>query len=50
LAQERPSGPRFSLAALMRLWTNDKDFLGTGVATWTTDTLAIWLGRQEENR
>jgi predicted nucleic acid-binding protein len=27
------------------IWTNDNDFLGTGVATWTTDTLQGWLGR-----
>ena len=28
------------------VWTNDGDFLGTGVATWTTDTLQRWLDRQ----
>jgi predicted nucleic acid-binding protein len=28
------------------IWTNDGDFLGTGVATWTTDTLQRWLDRQ----
>lgn len=27
------------------IWTNDNDFLGTGVATWTTDTLDAWLAR-----
>ena len=27
------------------IWTNDNDFLGTGVATWTTDTLRSWLER-----
>jgi predicted nucleic acid-binding protein len=28
------------------VWTNDNDFLGTGVATWTTETLQRWLDRQ----
>lgn len=27
------------------IWTNDNDFLGTGVATWTTETLISWLAR-----
>ena len=27
------------------IWTNDNDFLGTGVATWTTETLRSWLER-----
>jgi len=27
------------------IWTNDKDFLGVGVATWTTETLQGWLDR-----
>ena len=27
------------------IWTNDNDFLGTGVATWTTETLRSWLDR-----
>lgn len=27
------------------VWTNDNDFLGSGVATWTTDTLQGWLDR-----
>lgn len=27
------------------IWTNDNDFLGTGVATWTTETLQAWLDR-----
>lgn len=29
------------------IWTNDNDFLGTGVPTWTTRTLQTWLDRQE---
>ena len=28
------------------IWTNDNDFLGTGVPTWTTATLQGWLDRQ----
>jgi predicted nucleic acid-binding protein len=27
-----------ALALSADIWTNDNDFLGTGVATWTTDT------------
>ncbi len=27
------------------IWTNDNDFLGTGVATWTIETLRSWLDR-----
>ena len=27
------------------IWTNDNDYLGTGVPTWTTETLQIWLDR-----
>lgn len=27
------------------IWTNDNDFLGTGVATWTTETLRGWLDK-----
>ncbi|MEW6755721.1 MAG: PIN domain-containing protein [Candidatus Latescibacterota bacterium] len=27
------------------VWTNDNDFLGTGVPTWTTETLQAWLDR-----
>lgn len=27
------------------IWTEDKDFLGTGVATWTTATVEIYLSR-----
>jgi predicted nucleic acid-binding protein len=35
-----------ALALTADIWTNDNDFLGTGVATWTTDTLQRWLERQ----
>jgi predicted nucleic acid-binding protein len=27
------------------IWTEDKDFLGAGVATWTTATVEIYLSR-----
>lgn len=30
------------------IWTNDNDFLGTGIATWTTPTLSAWLSRQAD--
>lgn len=28
------------------IWTSDDDLLGTGVPTWTTETLQRWLERQ----
>jgi predicted nucleic acid-binding protein len=34
-----------ALALWTTIWTNDKDFFGTGVATWTTETLQGWLDR-----
>jgi len=34
-----------ALALSADIWTNDNDFLGTGVATWTTETLKRWLER-----
>lgn len=34
-----------ALALSADIWTNDNDFLGTGVATWTTETLRTWLDR-----
>jgi predicted nucleic acid-binding protein len=34
-----------ALALSSGVWTNDNDFLGTGVPTWTTDTLPVWLDR-----
>ena len=37
-----------ALALTAGIWTNDNDFLGTGVATWTTDTLHRRLQRQLE--
>lgn len=35
-----------ALAVSAGIWTNDNDFLGTGVPTWTTQTLQSWLARQ----
>lgn len=35
-----------ALALSAAIWTNDNDFLGTGIATWTTTTLQAWLDRQ----
>lgn len=34
-----------ALALSAGIWTNDDDFLGTGVPTWTTATLQAWLDR-----
>lgn len=34
-----------ALALSAGIWTNDNDFLGTGIATWTTETLKRWLER-----
>lgn len=37
-----------ALALSAGVWTNDNDFLGTGVPTWTTETLQVWLDRNVE--
>jgi predicted nucleic acid-binding protein len=34
-----------ALALGAGIWTLDKDLLGAGVATWTTETLQAWLQR-----
>jgi len=34
-----------ALALSGGMWTNDNDYLGTGVPTWTTETLQLWLDR-----
>jgi predicted nucleic acid-binding protein len=34
-----------ALALSAGISTNDNDFLGVGVATWTTATLEVWLDR-----
>jgi len=37
-----------ALALAAGVWTNDNDFLGTGVPTWTTETLQAWLDRHDD--
>ena len=37
-----------ALALDAAVWTNDNDFLGAGVPTWTTQTLQTWLDRTEQ--
>ena len=34
-----------ALALSAGIWTNDNGFLGTGIATWTTESLQAWLDR-----
>jgi predicted nucleic acid-binding protein len=34
-----------ALALSAGIWTEDNDFLGVGLPTWTTQTLALWLTR-----
>lgn len=37
-----------ALALSAGVWTEDNDFLGTGVPTWTTATLSLWLERRPD--
>jgi predicted nucleic acid-binding protein len=37
-----------ALALDAAVWTNDNDLLGTGVPTWTTESLQAWLDRSPE--
>jgi predicted nucleic acid-binding protein len=37
-----------ALALAAGVWTNDNDFLGAGVPTWTTETLDGWLARHPD--
>jgi hypothetical protein len=37
-----------ALALDAGIWTNDNDVLGTGVATWTTESLQRWLERHRD--
>jgi predicted nucleic acid-binding protein len=30
------------------VWTNDNDLLGTGIPTWTTESLQAWLDRNPD--
>lgn len=32
------------------IWTEDKDFFGTGIAVWTTDRIEIFLKKQIRSR
>jgi len=36
---------RLSLALMLKIsvWTEDRDFFGTGIATWTTDRVELYL-------
>jgi predicted nucleic acid-binding protein len=47
-ARDPEDWPIVALALSLDLgvWTEDGDFLGTGVATWSTRTLETWLSRQ----
>lgn len=40
--------PVLALAMLFdcSIWTEDKDFFGVGVATWTTDRVELYLGKE----
>ena len=42
--------PTAALALVLEagIWTNDRDFLGCGLPTWTTETLASHLANQRE--
>jgi predicted nucleic acid-binding protein len=35
-----------ALAVNCGIWTNDQDFFGCGLATWSTATLGEWLAQQ----
>jgi len=35
----------WALALAAGIWTIDNDLLSTGVATWTTERLKVWLTR-----
>lgn len=37
-----------ALALDAAVWTHDRDLLGTGVPTWTTETLQGWLERHPD--
>lgn len=39
-----------ALALAAGIWTLDNDLLGTGVATWTTQSLQVWLERNPSDR
>jgi predicted nucleic acid-binding protein len=37
-----------ALALDAAVWTDDNDLLGTGVPTWTTESLQAWLDRSPD--
>ena len=49
-ARDADDWPTVALALTIdaSIWTEDGDFLGTGVATWSTTTVTAWLERQAE--
>lgn len=42
--------PTVALALVLKagIWTSDKDFLGCGLPTWTTETLISYLANEYE--
>jgi predicted nucleic acid-binding protein len=46
-ARDERDWPSVALALVLdaAVWTEDADFLGTGVPTWTTETVKSWLKR-----
>jgi predicted nucleic acid-binding protein len=38
-----------ALALQCPIWTEDTDFFGCGVATWTTDRIELYLSKRPEN-
>ena len=46
-ARDQQDWPSVALALVLEaaIWTEDADFLGTGVATWTTETVKALLER-----
>lgn len=49
-ARDRGDWPLVACALALdaAVWTNDNDLLGTGVATWITETVQSWLGHNSE--
>ena len=39
-----------ALALSCPIWTEDTDFFGCGVATWTTDRIELYLARPSETK
>ena len=35
-----------ALLLALPIWTEDRDFFGSGIATWTTDRVELFLGGQ----